>query len=699
MKKFCIRSLFFFGLLFLISFNSSANEQNNQFKSAYQKLKQEVEQLDHVLKPVFVDKLLLAESLIKRQSEDLKNENSVDREILVYELSQLLNNTSIELDILKRNMSYDKDIKSKTLSVKDFGAIGNGQHDDGPALRKAISALKTKGEGWRLWLPKGDYVVFGLEPKINYHLVVNQLDNCIIEGAPGTRIITSKVGGGIILDKCNNTRLKNITIDCRDQAPASQGTIIAVNKEDNTIDIQLDNNAVCPDQEYFTKASFLRGLAYDKNTESIVLPFIDPRIKWIKKVDDFYRLKLMNSQEGSPAGFISPYKVGHVFAIHARQTRGAGQALEIRDSEHIFIQGVTVNASFGIGIISNASDATKLIECKIERKKDSGRYWVSNADGIIVKDNRIGPIIYKCSVRHVNDDCINIHSSFYCAVSFEPAKENELLIAHQLGKASQPGTEYNETKFKQGDKLAIVNPNDGSTLQILTMKRAIWSEWKGQPALRLIFDQPLKKIVSRESLGKGDIDAREYVSGSETEVEHFVVNLNTKSNGFVIKDCFLGENRTKCILLKTGNGVISNNQLVLKYGIGIRMVGELNWMNGDACRNVIIKDNTIDANTSILSSYFLARKNTEVAVLNNSNITIENNVINSNKGIEIYYSSDVNIINNKIKSNPPQIFVDYSKSVNAKNNCLINKSNNESGVTKTGTNNSGNIILEKSKCD
>ncbi len=699
MKKKCIRSFFFLGMLFLFSFKSSANEQNKEFKTAYQMLNQQVEKFDHILKPVFVDKLLLAESLLKRQSEDLTNDASIEREILVYEISQLLDNISIELDVLQKNMLYDKQLKSKTLSVKDFGAIGNGQHDDGPALRQAIHALKTKGDGWRLWLPKGDYVIFGLEPIINYHLVVNHLDNCIIEGEPGTRIITSKIGGGILFDKCYNTRLKNITFDCRDQVPASQGTIISVNKEENTIDIKLDENAVRPDQEYFTKAAYLRGLAYDKNTESIVLPFIDPRIKWIKKVDDFYRLKLMNSQQSSPAGYISPYQKGHIFAIHARQTRGAGHALEIRESEHISIEGVTVNASFGIGIISNASDATKLIECNMERTKDSGRYWVSNADGIIVKDNRIGPIIYKCSIKHVNDDCINIHSSFYSVVGFEPAKENELVITHQLGKASEPGTEYNETKFKQGDKLAIVNPNDGSTLQILTLKRAIWSEWKGQPALKLIFDQPLKKIVSRESLGKGIVDAREYVSGSETEVEHFVVNLNTKSNGFVIKDCFLGENRTKCILLKTGNGVISNNQLVLKYGIGIRMVGELNWMNGDACRNVIIKDNTIDANTSILSSYFLARKNTEVAVLNNSNITIENNVINSNKGIEIFYSSDVSIINNKIISNPPQIFVDHSKSVNAKNNCLINKSNNESGVTKTGTNNSGDVMLEKSKCN
>lgn len=699
MKKFCIKNLFFLGVLFLFSVKLTANEQSNQFKTAYNKLNQQVEKLDHELKPVFKDKLLLAESLMKKQLKDIQNKASVDNEILVFELSQLFDNISTELDVLNKNSNYDKLINSKTISVKDFGAIGNGQHDDGPALRKAIQALKTKGEGWRLWLPKGDYVVLGLGAKINYHLVIDHLENCMIEGEPGTRIITSKVGGGIILDKCNNTRLKNITIDSRDQVPASQGKIISVNKEDNTIDILLDDNAVSPDQEYFTKAPYLRGLAYDTNTELIVQPFIDPRIKWIKKVDDFYRLKLMNSQLASPTGYISPYKKGHVFAIHARQTKGAGHGVEIRDSKHVSIDGVTVNSSFGIGIISNASDATKLIGCKLERKKDSGRYWVSNADGIIIKDNRIGPIIYKCSVKHVNDDCINIHSSFYNAVSFVPNKKNELLIAHQLGMASAPGTEYQDTKFKQGDKIAIVNPNDGSTLQIVTMKRAIWSEWKGQPALNLIFDQPLKEIVSRESLGKGIIDAREYVSGSETEVEHFVLNLNTKSNGFVIKESFLGQNRTKCILLKTGNGVISNNQLVLKYGIGIRMVGELNWMNGDACRNVIIKDNTIDANTSILSSYFLARKNNDVAVLNNSNIHIENNVINSNKGIEIFYSSDVNIINNKIKSNPPQIFVDYSKSVNSKNNCLINKNDNTSGQTQTGANNSGGIMLEKSICD
>ena len=43
------------------------------------------------------------------------------------------------------------------LSAKDFGAVGDGQADDGPALQRAISAALEQGR--TLLLPAGHYLV------------------------------------------------------------------------------------------------------------------------------------------------------------------------------------------------------------------------------------------------------------------------------------------------------------------------------------------------------------------------------------------------------------------------------------------------------------------------------------------------------------------------------------------------------------
>lgn len=45
--------------------------------------------------------------------------------------------------------------------IRDFGAVGDGVHDDGPAFRAAIEAASAAGVG--VWIDGGDKV-YRIEP-------------------------------------------------------------------------------------------------------------------------------------------------------------------------------------------------------------------------------------------------------------------------------------------------------------------------------------------------------------------------------------------------------------------------------------------------------------------------------------------------------------------------------------------------------
>src|SRR5699024_7771978 len=67
------------------------------------------------------------------------------------------------------------DVFAKVLNVRDFGAVGDGHHDDTAALQKAIEAAGLKKGGGVLEIPAGNY-------RITHTLEFKHLTGLIIRG-------------------------------------------------------------------------------------------------------------------------------------------------------------------------------------------------------------------------------------------------------------------------------------------------------------------------------------------------------------------------------------------------------------------------------------------------------------------------------------------------------------------------------------
>lgn len=102
------------------------------------------------------------------------------------------------------------------LNVKDFGAIGDGVADDGPAIRAAIARIKSLGGGI-LNVPSGTYLVGGGNPlNAFYALSVDFSNFSIVGDSLWTTTIKVKDGGNvgpIHLSAATYFTISNITLD------------------------------------------------------------------------------------------------------------------------------------------------------------------------------------------------------------------------------------------------------------------------------------------------------------------------------------------------------------------------------------------------------------------------------------------------------------------------------------------------------
>jgi hypothetical protein len=206
-----------------------------------------------------------------------------------------------------------------------------------------------------------------------------------------------------------------------------------------------------------------------------------------------------------------------------------------------------------------------------------------NADAFHSKYATKGPAILSCVARFMGDDAVNINGRFH-------------FVRGSRGRQIRIAVIDRHATIRQDDVVAFL-PFSGPRPQDAKVVRR-------QPD-SVPFTAEEKSFIRALGL---DADMRQ--SLLDGEAQYFTLTLDREialppgslvccpdrvGNGFVVKDCDFGANRSRGILIKASNGEVSGNRIANTRMQAILVAPEYWWMEAGMPSDLVISHNHIMA--------------------------------------------------------------------------------------------------------
>ncbi|MFC1717823.1 right-handed parallel beta-helix repeat-containing protein, partial [Candidatus Poribacteria bacterium] len=319
-----------------------------------------------------------------------------------------------------------------------------------------------------------------------------------------------------------------------------------------------------------------------------------------------------------------PEEVGDIIAIGTAHAPGGSipHAVYTNQCVDLKLEDVTLYASNCFGFLEVNCDNTTYLRCKIDRRqpetelkeRDNARIRSLNADAFHSKHAIKGPAIIGCTARFQGDDCINICGDYHMITASE-GKELRVLAKHNMNIEVGDPVElltYQGERLPDAEIVKItpdgeINDAERDFLSHQKMNDNLKTNNRG--ALTRAFKITLDRAVE---LSMGSI----------------ICSMRRTGNGFTVKNCDFGYNRSRGILIKASDGEVSGNTLTENWGEAIKVAPEYWWLESGSSNNVEIRDNIIrDCRSLPIAVYAFGGPRDIVPVGAHNNITITGNTI------------------------------------------------------------------------
>lgn len=347
---------------------------------------------------------------------------------------------------------------AEVLDIRDFGAKGDGETDDGPAIRRALAAAKELAPApVTVIVPAGVFLVrpdvakppettvlrnyrdYGedgrpaFEPRerpwkefgAGFHIACHGFSCLTIRGEPGAEIrFADATRGGFGFFGCTETVVKDIAISYRDNS-STQGTIVSVEKVPVSFVFRRDEGYPDPDERRFTDAHSNRFTVHEGDGQLFARGGTG-RMGTVERLSgDMFRFRPFEHMENNP--YWLERKAGERISVIARYSETArGNPVFMRLCSFSGAEGVTVFDSPGQAFVFGACTAMRLVGCVVKVRPGSDDLVSSNADGYM-GPGMIGPFIAGCRFESMEDDGINVGTEIATlesvsddGLSFEP---------------------------------------------------------------------------------------------------------------------------------------------------------------------------------------------------------------------------------------------------------------------------------------
>lgn len=543
------------------------------------------------------------------------------------------------------------------LSIKDFGALGDGKNDDGPAFRKAFEAAKAlKGRPVVLSVPEGVYRIVPENrplPKTlklrmadedgriterpgrlaRAHLLLTNACHFTLQGEKGTQLLfTDSTMLGLRLLGCRESVLQNIAINYADN-PSTQGKIVKVEKSPRAMIFKVDPGFPAPDDPRFLNAPSRRFTPrypgkphlYGNGTG---------RVGKVERLDDgTFRIYPLSHE-------VDHYmwknlKAGARYSIFARYdpTRYDASAVDLRYCGFSRLENVVVYKSPGVAFRIFRNNALILSGCRIEIEPGKPDYISSNADGCQAS-GPVGPYVENCYFSNMEDDGFNFNSPSLELASVTADRMRSVPFASQ-GAFLVSGV--------TGEVKAVLQTSPDSRKRYLAPLPK-----------NCITNEQLKNMSVEEKLRMDFFGAN---AGKFKLRPDRLVTMPSDLSGTVIVNTEFRNIRGLALQITAANILVENCKITHMTGYGININTMLPWGMCFNPHNVVVRNTVIeDCMAPAVSMQYRGLNHNEVPPARSvHDILLENCSVKQKAwcGVEIKNAGNVKLVGNKfITGNP-----------------------------------------------
>ncbi len=388
----------------------------------------------------------------------------------------------------------------RVLRVGEFGAVGDGRTDDGPAIRAALRAAAEAGVPCRVVFEPRTYRLAPWEEHW-YALHLADARDIVLEGN-GATLLCDPASRVLFLERCRRVTVRGFTVDY-DPLPCTQGDVLAVDAEGGTFTLRLHEGYPAPPTQEWVEANggagdWRHGVFTDGprgrfthawTPVARVEPAGGPRTYRIA-VPDSAREALRKVEPGHCFAMRVPcitaerkarlFTQGQTDADRGVFLKGGPLAnLRLAHTEDCTLEEIDQVMAPDMGIHLFDTRGTVLRRVRARRKPGTDRLMAGMSDGCHCKGNLMGPTFEECSFEALGDDSINV--SHHPEVVLEQRGPRELLT--QYGDIV-----WFDSPTRAGDLLEAFDPVTGATLGEARVARV---EFQGNQKRLLVLDRDL----------------------------------------------------------------------------------------------------------------------------------------------------------------------------------------------------------------
>ncbi|MHB1485658.1 MAG: glycosyl hydrolase family 28-related protein [Saccharofermentanales bacterium] len=523
--------------------------------------------------------------------------------------------------------------------ARDFGASADCRTNNTEAFEKAIAAAMSSGRPAEIMLDAGEYR-FNADMARSAAILIKNAKNLTISGMKDETffVIENPSIGTFLINDSENIFIRNIIIDY-DPLPFTQGTVVAFDYNDSTIDIDIDKGYTLPDEDFYKRAESRAGItaniAGDETMYGLYAIWSD-EVSHVK--DRIYRIKALYPEHFNECEF----KTGDRFFYKSSRWTQAG-VCAVR-SENVTIEDITIHAGPSIATMWAMCDKVHIDKLTVSIKPGTDRLLANCADGIHAFGIRNGMIVENSDFSGNGDDEINIH----CRAGYV----KEVFAPDKIQVDS-----YGTSDYRAGDILQIFDiaenmPRGQAKIEFMNV------DYLKSNVYTITLDNPVEGIIASE----------------DRNVSDMVFNLSACGQGSVFRNNVFDIGAGRNILLQSHDVLIEGNSFKSQDGWSICIYHDSNFPEGPQGSDITIKGNTFTGvGRAKLASINIGVSGPKKGQKPFKNIRIENNifinprntVISANGADGLFISGNKAIIDNvaKMKGNP-LFFLDNSDNVN-----------------------------------